>query len=71
MTKTKKITLDSDLIYAAEQALAQQPKTVAEQIEKWAYIGKAAAAHLTETQLIRLQLDTGTLVFKPKDASAE
>jgi hypothetical protein len=69
LAKTIKINIDNDLIHAAEIALAQQPKSVTEQIEKWAYIGKAAARHLTETQLMSLQLDTGTLVFRAKDCN--
>lgn len=61
---TKKIEIDDGLIKAAEEALAQYPQTVAEQIEKWIYIGKAASLHLTERDMIELQLGNGTLTFK-------
>lgn len=67
MTKTAGIEISNDLIKAAEEALAQYPKTVAQQLEKWIYLGKAASLQLTEQEAMNLQLGNGTFVFKLKD----
>jgi hypothetical protein len=64
---TKEIKIDGELVKAAEAALAQYPRTAAEQIEKWLWIGKAVSLELSERDLIELQLGNGTLTFKLKD----
>lgn len=66
MSDTVDIKIDNYLIQQAEKALEQYPKTLSEQIERWSYIGKAAEKHLTEDELIMLQLGNGKLFFKSK-----
>lgn len=52
--KKVEINIDVDLIAAAESALEQLPKTAEEMIEKWIYLGRAAANQLTEYEQLLL-----------------
>lgn len=67
MAKTVKIKINDDLIKEAEMALEKLPQTATEQIEKWAYIGRAVSLRLTEREVVCLQLGTGKLVFTPNE----
>jgi hypothetical protein len=69
MTTTAEVEISDDLIKAAEEALAQYPKTVAQQLEKWIYLGKAASLQLTERDAMNLQLGNGSFVFVPEKGS--
>ena len=52
--KKVEINIDVELIAAAESALEQLPKTAEEMIEKWIYLGRAAANQLTEYEQLLL-----------------
>tara|TARA_Y100001001_G_C7873741_1_gene262104 strand:- start:219 stop:428 length:210 start_codon:yes stop_codon:yes gene_type:complete len=54
MTDTVKIKLCESLVQSAENHLVNVPKTVEEQIELWARLGRAAAENLTESQILKL-----------------
>lgn len=54
MTDKVNIKLCDSLIQSAENHLINTPKTVEEQIEHWARIGRAVAEHLTESQILKL-----------------
>lgn len=54
MTDTVKIKLGESLVQSAENHLVNVPKTVEEQIELWARLGRAAAENLTESQILKL-----------------
>ncbi|WP_194757156.1 hypothetical protein [Aliidiomarina indica] len=58
------ISIDDDLIAAAEAALEELPKTVDEMIERWVYLGKAAANQLTEEEQLLLMVGSGRIVIK-------
>jgi len=62
------VNIDHDLISAAEAELAKQPKTVDEMIEKWVYLGRAAANQLTEYEQLLLMSGSAKVTVKPSES---
>ncbi|KKO47593.1 hypothetical protein VT06_16210 [Arsukibacterium sp. MJ3] len=61
------VNIDHDLIRAAETELEKQPKTVDEMIEKWIYLGRAAANQLTEYEQLLLMSGSAKVTVIPYD----
>jgi hypothetical protein len=63
---TSVLELDNSIIESAQAAIDKLPKTVAEQIERWAYLGKAAEEQLTEEEQLLLMSRDWTVKFEVK-----
>lgn len=59
------VNIDHDLVSAAEAELAKQPQTVDEMIEKWVYLGRAAANQLTEYEQLLLISGSAKVTVEP------
>ncbi len=66
MTDTVKIKLCDSLIQSAENHLINTPKTVEEQIELWARLGRAVAQQLTDNQILQLMSGAATVKLEEK-----
>lgn len=52
--KSIELNIDRDLISDAKKAIEQYPKTPSEQIEQWAYLGRAVELELTGFEQLQL-----------------
>lgn len=58
---TGKVELDQFLINEAQKAFERQPKSASDVIERWAYLGQAAEAQLTERERLLLMAGSGVI----------
>lgn len=65
----KKVELDGYLLERAEAEFNNQPKSAAEVIERWAFLGQAVAEQLTELDQLHLMSRNTDfqLIVKPKN----
>lgn len=61
------VKLDQFLINEAQTTFERQPKSASEVIERWAYLGQAAEAQLTEEEMLRLMSGTGVIQLSVKE----
>lgn len=55
------VKLDQFLINEAQAVFERQPKSASEVIERWAYLGQAAEAQLTERERLLLMAGSGVI----------
>lgn len=67
MNDKVRLAISESLVETAESRLSEHPKTIEEQIEYWARLGRSVSQHLTEYEILQVMSGVATVKFVSND----